>query len=53
MTQTTIDGAQLRQTERRIGNTTYIVKSAIKKNAEKTILNKIGRLIKNDIEKIS
>lgn len=53
MTQTTIDGAQFRQTERRIGNTTYIVKSAIKKNAEKTILNKIGRLIKNDIEKIS
>lgn len=51
MTQTTIDGAQLMQTERRIGHTTYIVKSAIKKDAEKTILSKISKLIKNDVAK--
>lgn len=53
MTEITEDGTRLIQSTRRIGNTTYIVKSAIKKDAEKVILKKIEKLIKNDIEKMS
>ncbi len=51
MTQVISDGVRLMQTEHRIGNTTYIVKSAVRKDAEKTILSKVGKLIKNDIAK--
>lgn len=51
MTQVISDGVRLNQKEHNIGNTTYIVKSAIKKDAENTILSKVRKLIKNDIEK--
>ena len=51
MTHTTNDGVRLCQTEHRIGNTTYIVKSAVKKDADKIILAKIRRLIMNEYEK--
>ncbi len=51
MTQAVSDNVLLNKSEHKIGNTTYIVKSLIKKDAEKTILSKIYRLIKRELEK--
>ena len=51
MAQTATGGISLKTTEHRIGNTTYIVKSYVKDDAKDTILSKIGKLIKNEINK--